>query len=63
MGDKEDRIAGKVKEKAGQATGNERLESEGKVQHSKGKLKDKLNDVTDRVRGAVEGARGKDNTP
>jgi uncharacterized protein YjbJ (UPF0337 family) len=60
VSDREDRIAGKVKETTGKATGNERLESEGKVQHSKGKLKEKLREATDRLRGAVEGAKGRD---
>lgn len=44
------KIAGNVKEAAGKATGNERLEAEGKVQQLKGTAQD--------VKGSVKGALG-----
>jgi len=47
---------GSVKEMAGKATGNERLESEGAAQKTKGKVedtagraKDKVKDIADKV--------------
>lgn len=36
---KAEEVSGKVKEKTGQATGNERLEAEGDVDQTKGNLK------------------------
>jgi uncharacterized protein YjbJ (UPF0337 family) len=39
MGDKTDRITGKVKEKAGHATGNDSLETKGRREQVKGNLK------------------------
>ena len=59
MDDRADRVAGKTKETTGKVTGDRRLESEGKTQHSMGKIKEKLREVTDTIRGTAEGARGK----
>ena len=49
-------IKGSIKEAAGKATGNERLESEGAAQKTKGKVedtagraKDKVKDIADKV--------------
>jgi uncharacterized protein YjbJ (UPF0337 family) len=57
--DRADRVAGKAKETTGRVTGDRRLESEGRTQRSKGKIKEKLREVTDTIRGAAEGARGR----
>jgi uncharacterized protein YjbJ (UPF0337 family) len=57
--DRADRVAGKAKETTGRVTGDRRLESEGRTQHSKGKIEEKLREVTDTIRGAAEGARGR----
>jgi uncharacterized protein YjbJ (UPF0337 family) len=59
MDDRGDRVAGKAKEAAGKVSGDQRLETEGKSQRSKGKIKEKLRAVTDTVRGAVDGTRGR----
>ena len=40
-----DQVAGKVKEKVGEATNNPRLEGEGEGQQSAGKVKEKVGDV------------------
>jgi uncharacterized protein YjbJ (UPF0337 family) len=58
MTDQQDRLAGKVKETAGKATGDNRLETEGKTQHSKGKLKGKLENLRDTIRGVADGVKG-----
>jgi uncharacterized protein YjbJ (UPF0337 family) len=47
LGNKADEAAGKVKEKIGDATDNERLEREGRGDQSKAKLKDAKEDVKD----------------
>ncbi|MGH2787883.1 MAG: CsbD family protein [Actinomycetota bacterium] len=57
MDDRGDRVAGKAKEATGKVTGDQRLETEGKTQRSKGKIKEKLREVTDTVRGAADGTR------
>ena len=59
MDDRADRVAGKAKETTGKVTGDRRLESEGKTQRSKGKIKEKLREATDTIRGTADGARGK----
>jgi uncharacterized protein YjbJ (UPF0337 family) len=46
-----DEMKGKLKETAGKATGNERLESEGRTDQVKGKAKDAADDAADAVRG------------
>lgn len=43
-----DKVAGKVKELAGKATGNDKLEFKGKVQSAKADIKGKIQDVTDK---------------
>ena len=49
MGEKTDKLSGNVKEKVGQATGNESLEAEGKTEKAKGHVKGAANDVRDAV--------------
>ncbi|HIW63859.1 MAG TPA: CsbD family protein [Candidatus Stackebrandtia excrementipullorum] len=60
MADKSDKLKGRLKEVAGKATGNEKLESEGKAQRAKGTVHDKVDDVKDRIEGTVEGLRDSD---
>jgi uncharacterized protein YjbJ (UPF0337 family) len=44
---------GRVKEAAGNLTGNEDLQREGKVDQATGKVKDGVEKVSDKVKGAV----------
>ena len=46
-----DEVKGKVKETAGKATGDERLENEGRTDQVKGKAKDAVDDAKDAVQG------------
>ncbi|MCW6652848.1 CsbD family protein [Aerococcaceae bacterium NML191292] len=52
-----DQVSGKVKEVAGQVTGDKHLEAEGKSEGLLGKVKEVAADVKDAVAGAVEGAK------
>ena len=54
-----DKISGKVKQAAGKATDDKKLENEGKLEEVKGTLKDKLNKVVDTVSDKVEEAKSK----
>jgi uncharacterized protein YjbJ (UPF0337 family) len=56
-----DDLKGRVKEAAGDLTGNERLEREGKADRAEGKVKDvvdgardKLGDMADKVRDKLD---------
>lgn len=51
-----DRIKGKLKEKAGQLTGNHRLRAEGKVDQATGAVKDTAEKVATKVKQAVDDA-------
>ncbi len=53
MPDNVDDAKGQVKEKAGQATGDEGLEREGKVDQAAGTVKDKVGDAADKAKDAV----------
>ncbi|TVR17317.1 MAG: CsbD family protein [Nitriliruptor sp.] len=53
----QDRFEGKAKETAGKATGDEELEDEGKTQHAKGKVKEKVEETKDTAKGAFEAAK------
>ncbi len=59
-----DQAEGKVKEKAGDATGDEGLEGEGKVQGAWGDTKDSADDLGDKAKSgagdAVDKVRGDD---
>ncbi|MEH3055456.1 MAG: CsbD family protein [Patulibacter minatonensis] len=57
MAGEQDKVAGKVKEKVGAATGNEQLEGEGKGQHAHGKLADAVDSVKDKAAGVAEGIK------
>jgi uncharacterized protein YjbJ (UPF0337 family) len=46
-----DKIKGAVKETAGKATGDKRMESEGKTDRAKGHVKDAGQDVKEAARG------------
>jgi uncharacterized protein YjbJ (UPF0337 family) len=49
--EKFDKAKGRTKEAAGDLTGDRDLQREGKVDRASGGLKEKLNDVTDKVKG------------
>ena len=51
--DKFDKAKGRAKETAGDLTGDRDLEREGKVDRTSGGIKEKLNEVTDKVKGAL----------
>ncbi len=51
--DKFDEVKGRAKEAAGDLTGNRDLEREGKVDRASGSIKDKLNDITDKLKGML----------
>jgi uncharacterized protein YjbJ (UPF0337 family) len=57
MAGETDKVAGKVKEKFGSATGDERLEGEGKGQHAHGKVAEVVDDVKDKAAGVAEGIK------
>jgi uncharacterized protein YjbJ (UPF0337 family) len=52
MGDKSDRVTGKVKETAGRATGNRKLKNRGRREQEKGHLKKAGTAVKDAVKKA-----------
>jgi len=56
MGD-QDKLAGKAKEAAGKVTGDDELEAEGKVQHAKGKVDEKIDELKDTAKGAYKAAK------
>jgi uncharacterized protein YjbJ (UPF0337 family) len=51
--EKFDKVKGRAKEAVGDATGDRDLEREGKVDRASGGMKEKLNQVTDKVKGAL----------
>lgn len=52
-----DKFEGKAKEVAGQVSGDEELEAEGKTQHAKGEVEEKLDELKDTAKGAFEAAK------
>lgn len=60
MGSTGDKVSGKAKEIAGKATNDDELKAEGKAQHTKGEVKDKMDDARASIKGAAEGITGKD---
>ena len=50
MDEKIDQLKGAIKEKAGQVTGDEQMEQDGKLDQAKGKVKEALNDAKDAIR-------------
>lgn len=54
MGDgKMDEFKGRAKEAAGDLSGDKDLEREGKVDRTSGSIKDKIGNVTDKVKNAL----------
>jgi len=49
----EDDLKGRVKEAAGDLTGDKDLQREGQVDQATGKVKDKVDDVADKAKDAV----------
>jgi uncharacterized protein YjbJ (UPF0337 family) len=49
----EDDLKGRVKEAAGDLTGDKDLQREGQVDQATGKVKDKIEDVADKAKDAV----------
>lgn len=54
-----DKLAGSVKEKVGSATGNDRLEGEGKGQKNAGKVEDAVKGVAGKIGGAADAVKDK----
>ena len=50
-----DKLKGRAKETAGAATDNEELRAEGRGDQAKGGIKNKVDDVADSVKGALDG--------
>lgn len=57
LSNKGEEAAGKMKEKAGEMTDDERLEAEGRTEKSKAKGKQVLDDAAEKAKGTAEGAR------
>jgi len=53
-GGKTDELKGRVKEAAGALTGDEKLKREGRVDQAVGKVRQKSDDVIDKVKGALK---------
>ena len=53
MSDKTDQAKGRVKEAAGDITGNKDLKREGKTDRVAGEVKEKVGDVADKVKDAI----------
>jgi uncharacterized protein YjbJ (UPF0337 family) len=49
-----DQAKGKIKEVAGAATGDRQLEGEGKLEHLKGKVKDKVGDLRESAKDKLD---------
>jgi len=60
MGGNEKQGEGKVKEIAGKVTGDKRLESEGQTQNAAGKVEQAADDAGEKVKGALDAARDKE---
>lgn len=59
MSGETDKITGKVKEAAGDLTGDDDLKAEGKADHAGGEVKDKIDDVKDKAGDLVDGIKDK----
>ncbi len=53
MGEKFDEVKGRVKEGVGEATDNQDLENEGKVDRAKAKAKETVDKVADKIKDAT----------
>lgn len=54
-----DKISGKAKQAAGQATSDDKLQNEGKMEEAKGKLKDTFSGAVDAISDKVDDAKKK----
>ncbi|GJM39550.1 MAG: hypothetical protein DHS20C19_29170 [Acidimicrobiales bacterium] len=61
MSGEKDKITGRVKQAAGDLTGDEELEAEGELDEFAGKVKDAVDDVGDKVRDGIDKIRKKFN--
>jgi len=59
MGEKSDKATGRVKQAAGDLTGDDDLAREGEADEKSGKVKEKLNEAKDKVEGAIDSVRDK----
>ncbi len=59
MSGEKDKIAGRVKQAAGDLTDDKDLKNEGDRQENAGKAKDIVDDAADRVNDAIDGAKDK----
>lgn len=59
MADQGEKVAGKLKEVAGKATGNEELESEGRTQKAVEDTKETIEETGDKIKGAAQGLKEK----
>jgi len=53
MSDKTDQAKGKIKEAAGDLTGDKDLEREGKADRAAGEVKEKVGDAVDKVKDVI----------
>lgn len=53
-----DQAKGRIKQAAGDLTGDDELHNEGKVDEGKGKVKDKVDDAKDAAESAVDKVAG-----
>jgi uncharacterized protein YjbJ (UPF0337 family) len=60
MGEQMDKAKGTIKENVGDATDNEDLEREGKMDRAGAEVKEKANDAVDTVKDAVNDATDRD---
>ena len=61
MGGESDKAKGRVKQAAGDLTGNDELEREGERDETAGKAKDKLDDMEQKGRDAIDSVKDKMN--
>ena len=54
MSGEKDKVTGRMKQAAGDLTGDDDLEREGEREEAAGKLKDKVDDVKDRANDAID---------
>jgi len=52
-----DKIEGKSKEVVGKVGGDDELEAEGKTQHAKGTVEEKVDELKDKAKGAAKAAK------
>lgn len=57
---KADQVAGKAKELGGKVTGDEDLEAEGRLQHTAGKVEEKLHEAAEKAREVFDRLRHHD---